>query len=120
MSAPYHLYVPSAPIDTFAAGTVIYSQGDIGSQMFLVTRGQVALERAGHAAALIDVNGMFGEQALIDPAPRPVTARALTDCEVVVVDARVYAALVQQSPDFAVDVMRAADDHRRLLAAHVS
>jgi CRP-like cAMP-binding protein len=44
--------------------------------------------------------------ALIDAAPRSATATALTACTLVPVTAQRFKALVKESPDFAIDIMR--------------
>jgi len=66
---------------TFQKGEVILSQGDRGDSAFLVQMGKVEVFRTEgeqrKPLGMVQVGGIFGEMALIDPAPRSATARAL-------------------------------------------
>lgn len=65
---------------TFQKGEIILKQGDRGDSAFLVQMGKVEVYRSeGEQQKLLGVvqaGGIFGEMALIDPAPRSATARA--------------------------------------------
>jgi CRP-like cAMP-binding protein len=68
-------------------GTVIFAEGEIGDQMYVVVAGKIKL---GHAApdgreslmAVLGPGEIFGELSLFDPGPRTATATALTDARV--------------------------------------
>ena len=68
-------------------GDVLFSEGDPGDRLYVVTEGKIKL---GHASgdgreSLLAVMGegeMFGELSLFDPGPRTATATALTDVTV--------------------------------------
>jgi CRP-like cAMP-binding protein len=68
-------------------GDVLFSEGDPGDRLYVVTDGKIKL---GHASgdgreSLLAVMGegeMFGELSLFDPGPRTATATALTDAVV--------------------------------------
>ncbi len=68
----------------FGKGDVVFSEGDDGDRLYVVSDGKIKL---GHAASdgretLLAVMGpgdMFGELSLFDPGPRTATATALTD-----------------------------------------
>ncbi len=66
---------------TFQKGEFILEQGQNGDDAFLVQAGQVAIflrETNGpKLLGTIKPGGVFGEMALIDPAPRSANARAL-------------------------------------------
>ncbi|MDP1870013.1 MAG: cyclic nucleotide-binding domain-containing protein [Gallionella sp.] len=47
-----------------------------------------------------------GEMAVIDGSPRYATVSAITHCKFVVIDAKRFHYLVDESPGFAIDVMR--------------
>jgi len=54
-----------------------------------------------------------GEMALIDSSARSATAVARTDCELIPVDDKRFMFLVQQTPFFAIHVMRVLADRLR-------
>ncbi|HEU5100134.1 MAG TPA: Crp/Fnr family transcriptional regulator [Roseiflexaceae bacterium] len=57
--------------------------------------------------------GIVGEMALIDDRPRSATAVAATDCRLVPIDERRFTFLVQQTPMFALAVMRVMAERLR-------
>jgi hypothetical protein len=66
------------PPTRFAAGDVIFSEGDKGNVMYVVRSGEVATEHRGHVMETLGGGGIFGEMALIDGSPRSATVRAKT------------------------------------------
>ena len=88
------------------AGQILALEGDRGSGMFVVLEGSVRLSVTGRTLEKVGKGGVFGEMALIDAAPRSATATALTACTLVPVTAQRFKALVKESPDFAIDIMR--------------
>ena len=68
----------------FGKGDVVFSEGDDGDRLYVVSDGKIKL---GHAApdgretllAVMGPGDMFGELSLFDPGPRTATATALTD-----------------------------------------
>jgi CRP-like cAMP-binding protein len=51
-------------------------------------------------------DGFFGEMALIDQGSRRATAVAKTDCTIIPISERHYLLMVQETPLFALTVMR--------------
>jgi len=90
----------------FASGDTIFVEGDDGRLMYVVLEGSVRLSVTGRTLEKVGKGGVFGEMALIDAAPRSATATALTACTLVPVTAQRFKALVKESPDFAIDIMR--------------
>jgi CRP/FNR family transcriptional regulator, cyclic AMP receptor protein len=90
----------------FAAGDVIFSEGDKGDTMYVVRSGEVAIEHQGHVMESLGGGGIFGEMALIDGSPRSATVRAKTDCQVVPISEKTFLFLVHETPYFAIAVMR--------------
>ena len=90
----------------FASGDTIFVEGDDGRVMYVILEGSVRLSVTGRTLEKVGKGGVFGEMALIDAAPRSATATALTACTLVPVTAARFKALVKESPDFAIDIMR--------------
>lgn len=97
----------------FAQGQVIFSSGDAATAMYVVVEGRVDLSIKGKLVEQLGPGGVFGEMALIDAAPRMATAVAASDCKVVSVDERRFKFLVQQTPHFALQLMRVITDRLR-------
>jgi CRP-like cAMP-binding protein len=57
--------------------------------------------------------GIFGELAIVDGAPRSLSATAATDCDVVRIDEKRFRYLVQETPYFAQEVMRVMAERLR-------
>ena len=49
---------------------------------------------------------VFGEMALVDKMPRSATAVAVTEVEIVPIDERKFNFMVQQTPNFAITIVR--------------
>jgi Cyclic nucleotide-binding domain len=69
-----------------AAGTVIVTQGDPGTQYFAVISGELAVSINGTDRARLTRGDGFGEIALLRDVPRTATVRAVTDAVLLAVD----------------------------------
>jgi CRP/FNR family cyclic AMP-dependent transcriptional regulator len=98
----------------FAAGDVIFAEGDKGAiRMCVIRSGEVEIERDGKVVETLSSGGIFGEMALIDGSPRAATARAKTACEVAPVTEKSFLFLVHETPFFAIAVMRTLAERLR-------
>ncbi len=104
---------PETPLATYAAGERILSKGDTANEMYLVRKGRVAIMVNDRTVEEIEAGGVFGEMAVIDHAPRSAAAIALEDTEVIPVNERLFLILVQEAPNFALDIMRVLTDRIR-------
>jgi CRP-like cAMP-binding protein len=91
---------------TFAPGETIFVEGEEGHHLYVVLEGSVRLSVTGRTLEKVGKGGVFGEMALIDAAPRSATATALVACTLVPVTASRFKALVRESPEFALEIMR--------------
>ena len=94
-----------APLE-LEPGRVIFSEGDSGREMFIVRTGSVDLRIGETFLETVGQGGIFGELALVDPAPRSATAMAGPDCSLVLVDAPSFDHLVRKVPGLALEVMK--------------
>jgi CRP/FNR family transcriptional regulator, cyclic AMP receptor protein len=101
------------PVATFAAGEVIFAEGDKGDNMYVLRSGEVEVERDGQVAETLAPGGIFGEMALIDGSPRSATARAKTACELAPINEKSFLFLVHETPFFAIAVMRTLAERLR-------
>jgi len=87
-------------------GQVIFKAGDKGREMFIVRTGSVELRIGETVLETVEQGGIFGELALVDPAPRSATAVAGPDCTLVLLDVTTFNDLVRRVPGLALEVMK--------------
>ncbi len=94
----------------YEPGEQIFSQGDSGSDMFIVHEGRVEIlqEIAGSPAQLAELEkgDFFGEMSLLEELPRLASARALTAVKLVRVDSAAFDKLLRRDPEIAIRIMR--------------
>lgn len=88
------------------AGETIFQKGDPGDFMYVIREGTVQVRIDDAIVRSIGPDEFFGEMALLNDAPRSATAVAVTDCELIPLDARRFTFLIQETPYFAIEVMR--------------
>src|SRR5262249_24487215 len=81
-----------------------FSRGDEGTEMYGVVTGAVELRNGDEVVERLEEDGVFGEMDLIDHSPRNLSAVAVEDTEVAVIDNRLFLFLVHEPPTFAVRV----------------
>jgi CRP/FNR family transcriptional regulator, cyclic AMP receptor protein len=95
-----------APIRDYKAGDVIFREGDPARELFIVKSGTVEIRLGNKLLGTLPELSIFGEMALIDPAPRSATAVAATDAVIVPVGEQQFLFLISRTPYFALNVMR--------------
>ena len=75
-------------------GNVIFYEGTVGSQMFVVLGGKVGLYQKDTLLASLTVGDMFGEMALISSEPRSATASAIEDSHIFCLDETTFQRLM--------------------------
>jgi len=100
------VFARASEMRTLADGEVVFAAGDTGAQMFGVVSGEVELRDGEHLVATVGEGGTFGELAIIDHSPRSLTAVAVGETTLAVVDERTFLFLVHETPTFALQVMR--------------
>jgi len=88
-------------------GEEIFHADDKGHFMFVVLKGTLAIEIEGVHFETVRPGGIVGEMALIDDGGRrSATVVATEDSELQVINRNRFHHLVQQNPEFALDVMK--------------
>jgi CRP-like cAMP-binding protein len=98
---------------SFPAGQAIFHAGDPGQTMYVVMVGEVEILDGPLVLEVAGPGSIFGELALIDDEPRSATVVAKTDCHLVPVDRRRFQYMVQETPFFALAVMKVIADRLR-------
>jgi CRP-like cAMP-binding protein len=103
----------------FEAGQKIFEAYDMGAEMYVVLEGQIELTIDGKVLETIGPGEPFGEMALIDQAPRVATATAKTPVKVAVIPEKRFLFMVQQTPLFALQIMKVMADRLRTMNARL-
>ncbi len=74
--------------------------------MYVVVEGQVNFSVGGNLVEQVGLGGVLGELALLDTETRSATAVAKTDCKLAPIDEKRFQFLAQQTPNFALQLMR--------------
>jgi CRP-like cAMP-binding protein len=74
--------------------------------MFIVRTGTVELKIDDTVIETVGQGGVFGELALVDPAPRSATAIAGPGCTLVMVEEHSFNDLLRRVPGLGLEVMR--------------
>ncbi len=102
-------------------GEPFFDQGDVGSEMYFVTRGSVSILRDGAEIAVIPEGKYFGEMSFLLGLARSAGARAREATECVVINHRNMDALMREHPGTIQDMlkemaMRLSEANRRPLS----
>lgn len=106
----------SAPEQPVKAGEVIFQAGDEGMCMYGIVEGHVDMYLSNKLIETLETGDVFGEGALLHADHRrSSTAIAKTDCILAPMDQVHFLFAVQQTPMFAIEVMRSYSDRFRHL-----
>jgi CRP-like cAMP-binding protein len=85
----------------FSAGQRIFSEGEIGAEMFIIQSGKVRISKqSGNeetTLVVLDDGDFFGEMAVIDKGPRSATATAVDETRCIVLDEDVFEQQMQNN-----------------------
>jgi CRP-like cAMP-binding protein len=91
-------------------GTVLCEEGQPGEHMFVIYSGKVRISKnvEGEEKTLVvlEDGAFFGEMSIILKEPRTATATCLTECEVLIIDANGFEAMVRKSPDMSLRIIK--------------
>jgi CRP-like cAMP-binding protein len=94
----------------FAAGDLLFREGDPGSEMFVIQSGRVQLTRRvrGRDAvlAVLPPGEFFGEMAIINRRPRNATATVVEDARLLVIDALTFEAMIRGNTEIGLRMIK--------------
>lgn len=108
--------VGSDPMVTrLESGQVLFGEGDPADCMYVVKSGRLRIRSGSVVYEDIGTGSIVGEMGLVERnQPRSAMVYALTDAELIAIDEARFAALVTETPRFALTVMQVLS--RRLRA----
>lgn len=103
--SPFERYLVTHPM-----GDIIFSEGEIGTEMYIIQSGTVELlkEIGGSTRVLstLEKGDFFGEMSVLEDLPRTASARAKTDVELVRINGATFDAMLKSNTEIAVRMMR--------------
>lgn len=111
-------------VRNFAKGEIIYRQGDLAKTFCYLKKGKVSvfmtsidgMEKTLNTASKGE---LLGEGAFFDKKPRVSSARAVTNCEVVMIDEQMLTSLFAKHPRLAFELLEILSNRIRLLSAQL-
>jgi cGMP-dependent protein kinase 2 len=95
--------VELAEVKTVSAGEAVLSEGESGTDVFVIRRGSMVVEKTigGKAVFLnyLSAGSYVGEMALLDGKPRVATVRAAIRSEVIRLPGEAFARLLERKPE---------------------
>jgi CRP-like cAMP-binding protein len=94
----------------FAAGQLIFEEGEPGEVLYVIQSGEVELTRAGvegeRVIARLGPGEFFGEMSVVVGEARTARAVALVECRLLELDAETFEAMCVERPEVAIRVIR--------------
>jgi CRP-like cAMP-binding protein len=95
---------------TYQAGDMIFSQGDLGTDMFIIQDGEVEIikhiNNESHILSHLEKGDFFGEMALLENVPRSADAVSKTEVKVLVINGSRFDEMLRKNPEIAVRIIR--------------
>jgi CRP/FNR family transcriptional regulator, cyclic AMP receptor protein len=95
----------------FAAGTVLFEEGQPGDFMYVVASGDVEIRRKvgdiERVLAVLPPGDFFGEMAILNSRPRSATAVVRVDSRLIVIEGRTFEAMLRARPEIAMRIIKA-------------
>jgi CRP/FNR family cyclic AMP-dependent transcriptional regulator len=101
----------------FTAGETIIAAGMTGGTMYVVLEGEVEIRAGDMLPNVAGPGTIVGDLALIDSGARSANVIAKCGCRLAPVDQRQFVYMVQQTPCFALHVMKLLADRLRRMDA---
>jgi membrane protein len=102
--------VPSGIVGKYVVryekGSLIFAEGDPGRELFCVLKGRVAIRKGNRKIGIIPSGKCFGGISFLLSSPRVAEAVALEDVELVAINDDNINKLMNQYPEFVVEILR--------------
>ena len=94
----------------YEKGEVIYEHADAGNCMFIIKEGSVALYKKANdyreEMGKLEKGDFFGELCILEHCPRTETARAITDCSLVVIHRNTFVKMIKANMEIAIRMLQ--------------
>jgi glucose-6-phosphate 1-dehydrogenase len=100
-----------------SAGETIITRGEVGSEMYIICRGEVEVQAEGGQTFTLKEGDVFGEIALLLSQARTATVKAKKLCDLFVLDRADFCRILREHPQFALKVTEVANKRFNLSVA---
>ena len=100
-----------------AKGTRIFAKGDAGESMYIVVSGEVRVFDGDRTLRLLGERELFGELALLDPAPRSASVETIEDTRLFRLDGDLFTQLMAANVDIVRGVLHVLCERLRATSA---
>lgn len=94
----------------YGAEERIFSEGDLGTTMYIVQSGKVRLFRLvdgkKRVHGVMEKGDFFGEMSILEGLPRPVSAEALEDTELIEINSMTFDKMIKGNIEIAIRMLR--------------
>lgn len=94
----------------FAAGTVLFEEGQAGDFMYVVATGEVEIRRkvgdVDRQLAILPPGEFFGEMAILNARPRSATAVVRVPSRLIVIEGKTFEAMLRARPEIALRIIK--------------
>jgi CRP-like cAMP-binding protein len=104
-------------IQEYLSDSIIFTEGTPGDVMYVIIDGEVEILVGNKSLETIGPGDLLGEMALIDAHARSATAVAKSDARLAPIDEQHFLFMVEQTPFFALHVMRVLVERLRRMDA---
>lgn len=106
--------------EALSPGQVLFSKGEPAHTLYVVKSGELQILDGNHVFETVGAGGIVGEMALVDGGVRSATVRAVGPSAVIPIDEKRFLFMVQQTPFFAIRVMRVMSARLRAMNARTT
>lgn len=112
-------------VKKFDRDEFIFSEGDKGSEMFIVLSGEVDIYVRSSDSSLLKVSTLkpgnfFGEMSLLEDLPRSASAVAATDLVLIAIDKNNLLDFIKEQPDMTFKILKGLSSRIRNLNEEIS
>lgn len=100
------LFRHETELQKLAAGQTLFNEGEKGELMYVLMSGTAMILVNSRLVETAEPGAVVGEMAMIDEATRSATVIAKTDCSLFPIDRKRFTYLIQQTPNFALHIMK--------------
>lgn len=94
----------------YGAGERIFTEGDLGTTMYIVQSGKIRVFRVVEGAkrihGMMEKGDFFGEMSILEGLPRTISAEALEDSELIEINSMTFDKMIKGNIEIAIRMLR--------------
>jgi CRP/FNR family cyclic AMP-dependent transcriptional regulator len=100
-------------LKTLSAGQALFKEGERGDLMYVLMSGTAEIAVHDRVMDTVGAGALLGEMAMLEDSNRSATVTATSDCTFLPIERKRFNFLIQQTPNFALHMMRVIADRLR-------